>query len=82
MFNPKENYHTIVLNGRTDNRNYKQEKTSQYEASEVLELMLGEEEGSCALATTGLEPRFGLVAGFVNNTVICWEKIFFRTTVD
>jgi hypothetical protein len=60
--------HTVVLNGRSDNRNYKQDETDQYNLVDIIELVT--EDGSCALPSTGLVPRVGSVAGFVDDHVI------------
>ena len=47
LVKPSEEAHTIILNGRTDNRNYKEDQTDQYTPLTVTELVT--EAGSCAL---------------------------------
>ena len=47
LVKPSEEAHTIILNGRTDNRNYKEDQTDQYTSLTVTELVT--EAGSCAL---------------------------------
>lgn len=52
---PSEEPHTVVLNGRTDNRKYQEEKVPQYRAVEISELI--RENGTCALPMIDLVPR-------------------------
>lgn len=59
---------TLVMNGRMDNRNFKQEEVPQYTLSTMVELVT--ENSSCSLTTTGLKARQGSVAGFVTDHVI------------
>lgn len=71
---PSEEPHTVLLNGRTDNRNYKEEKTEQYKTLEVAELLT--ENGTCAIPypTSNenliLQQRIGSVAAFVDDHLL------------
>ena len=65
---PSDEPHTVVLNGRTDNRKYQEEKVPQYRAVEISELVV--ENGSCALPMIDLVPRMGSVAGFVDDRLL------------
>ena len=56
------------MNGRTDNRHYKQEKTAQYTAVDAIELV--NQNGSCPIPIPDLKQRIGPVAGFVDDHVI------------
>lgn len=74
MSKPSEEPHTVILNGRTDNRNYKEEQTDQYKAVDVTELV--SENSSCALPypTSNedfiLQERIGSVAAFVDDHLL------------
>ena len=68
LIKPSAEPHTLILNGRTDNRHYKQEKTAQYTAVDAIELV--NQNGSCPIPIPDLKQRIGPVAGFVDDHVI------------
>ncbi len=69
---------TLVMNGLTDNRNFKSEDVGQYsqDATNVAELVGA--GTACKLEAAGMEPRFGSAAAFVDGKVGTF--LFFNTT--
>ncbi len=69
---------TLVMNGLTDNRNFKSEDVGQYsqDATNVAELVGA--GTACKLEAAGMEPRFGSAAAFVDGKVGTF--LYFNTT--
>ena len=75
LIKPSDEPHTVILNGRTDNRNYKEDQTDQYKDVDVTELIT--ELGSCAIPyptpseqRNNLKNRIGSSAAFVDDRII------------
>ena len=74
LIKPSEEPHTVIINGRTDNRNYKEEQTDQYKLMDMTELMTEEETCAIPYPTADelliLKESIGPVAGFVDNMIV------------
>lgn len=71
LVDPKEEKLTVILNGLTDDRNFKATDTPQYSETKasISELIVNSSK-TCELKSLGLKPRYGSAAGFINGKII------------